>query len=231
MQVTKTLLSYNEDIDNDLQFVYPGPSQTHLTMGRWILAGSRVFDDEDRHFLTDVPLTMEMIREISSGGDGGSSEGLTELQSAMKEKRKDLINLLEKMDEKNKQVLMISFPFQLYDLMMMMDDMGKSFSLGDSNSYIITSGGWKVHQDKKVSIEEFADMLHEYFGIPTQNYGDAYIMSEMNGVAIDCENRYKHLSPWIYPFVLDSENQPLGFGEWGRFAFLDPVPIVILVLS
>jgi hypothetical protein len=48
-------------------------------------------------------------------------------------------------------------------------------------------------------------------------------MSEMNALAFGCEGRYKHLAPWIYPMILDDNLEPVGYDEWGRFAFLDPV--------
>jgi len=112
----------------------------------------------------------------------GDKLKLAVIRKAMEKGQFKLIELLEEMDRKKQQVYMLSFPFQIYDLMEKMEEKGMRFNLG----------------------------------------GDLYGMSEMNGLALDCEYGYKHLSPWIYPMVLDENDEPLGYGEEGRFAFLDP---------
>ncbi len=220
----KTLLFSIVHPDDDAQFVYPGPIKTYLTMGHWISEGSQVFDDSQRHFLTDRELTMDIVRLMS-----GQIRGLKDklklklLQRAMKKGQQKLIQLLEKMDKADKQVIIITFPFQLYDLMELMREEGVSLSLGDQNSIVITGGGWKIHQGKKVSPQTFAGMIEETLGIPPEHYKDIYGMSEMNALGMDCEGRYKHLHPWLYPMILDEDNQPKGYDQTGRFAFLDPV--------
>lgn len=206
-------------------FVYPGSTKTHLTMGRFIQEASRVFDDLNRHFLTDRPLTMEIIKLMSTGRAEGFKEKIEFrlLQKAMKKGQSQILELLEKLDREKKQVYMVTFPFQLFDLMKMMEKDGKILNLGESNSLIITGGGWKIHEHKKVSEKEFAEMIERNLGVPPSNYRDLYGMSEMNGLAIGCDGRYKHLTPWIYPMVLDDNQEPVGYDEWGRFAFLDPL--------
>jgi hypothetical protein len=52
---------------------------------------------------------------------------------------------------------------------------------------------------------------------------DGYGMSEGNGLSPTCpEGHYFHL-PYTYfkPLILDQNLMPTGYGEWGRFAFLD----------
>ena len=144
------------------------------------------------------------------------------LKKVMAKGQQNLIDLLEKLDKEGKQIIILTFPFQLFDLMRIMEEKGKTLSLGDKNSLIITGGGWKIYEDKKLSSKEFAEMIERTLGVPPENYRDVYGMSEMNGLALDCEGRYKHLIPWIYPLVLDENNEPVGYGEVGRLAFLDP---------
>lgn len=219
----KTLLFSVIPPTDDAHFIYPGPTKTHLTIGRWIAEGTRVFDDVHRHFLTDRPLSIDILRVMSGQINGmGDKLKLMVIKKAMDKGQLKLIKLLQEMDKQKKQVYMLSFPFQIYDLMERMEEEGVRLNLGESNSVILTGGGWKIYEHKKVSIKEFAERVEEFFGIPKGHYRDLYGMSEMNGLALDCEHRYKHLSPWIHPMVLDEDNEPVGYGEEGRFAFLDP---------
>lgn len=219
----KTLLFSTITPDDDAHFVYPGPVKTYLTMGHWISKGTRFFDDSHRHFLTERELTMDIVK-IMAGQISGFKDKmkLLLLKKVMTKGQHNLVNLLERLDREGKQIIILTFPFQLYDLMRSMNEKGKTLSLGERNSLIITGGGWKIYENKKLSPMDFAEMIEKTLGVPPENYKDAYGMSEMNGFALDCEGRYKHLSPWIYPLVLDDNNEPIGFGEVGRFAFLDP---------
>ena len=220
----KTLLFSIVHPDDDAQFVYPGPVKTYLTMGHWISEGTKVFDKSQRHFLTERELTMDIVRLMSGQIRGFKDKlKLKLLQKVMKKGQYKLIKLLENLNKAEQQVIILTFPFQLYDLMEIMQREGVSLSLGDQNSIVITGGGWKIHQGKKVSPQIFAGMIEETLGIPPEHYKDIYGMSEMNALGIDCEGRYKHLHPWLYPMVLDENNELKGYEEEGRFAFLDPV--------
>lgn len=218
----KTLVFSIYPPNDDAHVIYPGPVKTHLTMGRWIAEGTKIFDEDHRHFLTDRPLSLDIIRIMSGQIRGmGDKLKLMVIKKAMEKGQQKLIKLLQSMEKQKKQIYLITFPFQLYDLMKIMEKEGVYLDMGESNSVIITGGGWKIHENRKVSSEEFSKMVEEFFGIERNNYRDVYGMSEMNGLALDCESRYKHLVPWIYPIVLDENNEPVGYGEEGRFAFLD----------
>ncbi|KYK20908.1 hypothetical protein AYK24_03485 [Thermoplasmatales archaeon SG8-52-4] len=211
-------------VRDDIHFVYPGTPKTYLAMGHALGTASQIFDDEHKHFLTDRALNMEIVRLMSSGKAEGLKQKLelALLMKAMAKGQYTLLNLLQNLEKNRKQVILISFPFQIWDLMDIMEKKGIKLNLGDTNSFMATAGGWKIYSHKKVTEEDFARRIEKMFGIPKENYRDAYGMSEMNGLALSCEERYKHLTDWIYPIVLDDEMEPVGFGEWGRFAFLDP---------
>ena len=137
--------------------------------------------------------------------------------------KKKLLELLQKLDKKNEQTIIISPPFQLFSMMRIMEKEDIHLDLGESNSVVFTGGGWKIFEDKKVPLDEFAGLVEKTLGIPRSSYVDIYGMSEMNGLAVSCKAGYKHLHPWIHPMVLDDNEGNLGFGTFGRFAFLDPV--------
>jgi len=134
-----------------------------------------------------------------------------------------MLTLLEDLDKTGEQIYMVTPPFQLYSMMLKMKERGMKLNFGESNSLIVTGGGWKIFENRKISEQEFATMVEDTLGVPADRYIDLYGMSEMNGIAISCEGRYKHLHPWIHPMVLDDNQGHLGYDEWGRFAFLDPV--------
>ena len=209
--------------DKDAQFIYPGPIKTHLTMGRWVAEGTKIFKEGNRHFLTERPLTLDIVRIMSGQINGiGDKFKLALIKKAMHKGQMKLIKLLQEIDKRKLQIYMLTFPFQLYDLMNLMEEQGVYLNLGESNSVIITGGGWKIYENRKVSSKEFSKRVEEFFGIKSNNYRDVYGMSEMNGLALECEARYKHFPPWIYPMVLDENGEQVDHGEEGRFAFLDP---------
>ncbi len=222
--VVTTLLSVSPPRDEP-HYVYPGSPNTYLTLGRWLGEGARIFEESRQHFLTDREITMDVARLMSTGQPRGIRDRLTllMLRRAMKKGERRLVDLLQRLDKQGEQTYVIGPPFQIFSVMQRMRDGDLSLSLGEDGGALFTGGGWKIFEDRKISEQEFAEMAEETLGIPPERYVDIYGMSEMNGLAISCEKRYKHLHPWIYPMVLDDNEGMLGYDEWGRFAFLDPV--------
>ena len=221
----KTLLKIPPTLGDNPHYVYPGSPNTFLTIGRWLSAGGKVFPKDHRHFLTEREISMTIARLISTGYAKNLKEKLIlrKLKKSMIKGEKKLLELLQSLDKKNEQTIIISPPFQLFSMMMIMKKEGIHLDLGASNSVVFTGGGWKIFENKKVPLDEFAGLVEETLGIPRSSYVDVYGMSEMNGLAVSCEAGYKHLHPWIHPMVLDDNEGNIGFGKFGRFAFLDPV--------
>lgn len=221
----KTLLSIPETLQDNPHYVYPGSPNTFLTIGKWLGEGAKVFTEDHRHFLTNRELSMTIARLMSTGYAQNFREKiiLRGLKKAMEKGEFKMLHLLEKLDKKEEQAVIISPPFQLFSLMLKMKDKGISLDLGAQNGVVFTGGGWKIFENRKVPLSEFAALVEETLGIPPQSYVDVYGMSEMNGLAVSCEGGYKHLHPWIHPFVLDDNEGFLDYGEYGRFAFLDPI--------
>jgi phenylacetate-coenzyme A ligase PaaK-like adenylate-forming protein len=210
---------------NDPHFVFPGSPNTFLTIGKWIGEISKVFSEPKRHFLTEREISMSISRLMSTGHAKSLKEKmiLKALKKAMIKGEEKMMTLLENLNKTGEQLYIISPPFQLYSIMLKMKERGIKLNLGESDSFLITGGGWKIFESRKISEQEFALMVEATLGISPERYTDLYGMSEMNGGAISCEGRYKHLLPWVHPMVLDDNRGHLGYDEWGRFAFLDPV--------
>ncbi len=223
--VVKTLLSIPKSLDDDPHYVYPGSPNTFLTIGKWLGEGSKVFSENKRHFLTNREITMSLSRLMSTAHARNFKEAflLKALKKAMIKGEDKMISLLIELDKKKEQSVILSPPFQLFSMMQKMYDKGIELNLGDYNSVVITGGGWKIFENSKVPLSEFEVMIENSLGIAKEYYVDVYGMSEMNGLAISCEGGYKHIHPWINPMVLDDTQGILGYNEWGRFAFHDPV--------
>ena len=95
--------------------------------------------------------------------------------------------------------------------MLKMKEKGIHLNLGESDSVVFTGGGWKIFENRKVPLSEFAKMVKDTLGVSSKYYVDIYGMSEMNGLGISCEGGYKHLHPWIHPMVLDDNQGIIGY--------------------
>ena len=221
----KTLLGIPNSLDDDPHYVYPGSPNTFLTIGKWLGEGAKVVSESKRHFLTDREISMSIARLMSTGHAKSLKEKfiLKALKKAMIKGEEKMINLLDELDKKGEQSVIITPPFQLYSIMLKMKERGIKLNLGESNSVVVTGGGWKIFENRKVPLSEFASMVEDTLGAPSKYYVDVYGMSEMNGLGVSCEEGYKHLHPWIHPMVLDDNQGHIDYNEWGRFAFLDPV--------
>jgi hypothetical protein len=82
--------------------------------------------------------------------------------------------------------------------MLKMKERGIKLNLGESNSVVVTGGGWKIFENRKVPLSEFVSMVEDTLGVPSKYYVDVYGMSEMNGLGVSCEGGYKHLHPYGY---------------------------------
>ncbi|MGD0172682.1 MAG: hypothetical protein ABSB81_11285 [Halobacteriota archaeon] len=134
------------------------------------------------------------------------------------------IKWLERYDKATDTISLFSFPFLILGIMDALEREGKRFDFGERGT-IVTGGGWKISEDKRISTADFRKRVEEMLGIPETHCLDVYAMVEMNGGCYACpEGHYLHLPyPWFKPLVLDRNLMPAGYGEWGRFAFLDPL--------
>ncbi|HXY88419.1 MAG TPA: hypothetical protein VEG44_08260 [Candidatus Acidoferrales bacterium] len=99
---------------------------------------------------------------------------------------------------------------------------GKNYYFGERGE-IGTGGGWKNYENKRIPHADFRKRVQDVLGIPETRCLDSYAMIEGNGWMAQCpEGHYLHV-PYTYykPLVLDDNLVPIGYGEWGRFAFLD----------
>jgi hypothetical protein len=135
---------------------------------------------------------------------------------------KEIIEWLEHHENSGEKIAMVGAPFILYSVMKQLKENGQSFDFSE-RGVVGTGGGWKIHENIRMSVSDFRKQVKEILGIPEKFCLDLYGMVEGNGWLVHCpEGHYLH-SPYSYykPMILDDEFNPIDYDEWGRFAFLD----------
>jgi phenylacetate-coenzyme A ligase PaaK-like adenylate-forming protein len=135
---------------------------------------------------------------------------------------KSSINWLERYERTTDTILLFGPPSLLLEIIETLEREGKRFEFGERGT-VLTAGGWKVSEDKRISAAHFRKRVEEVLGIPETCSFDIYGMVEANAAPTSCpEGHYLHLPyTWFKPLVLDSSLTPAGYGERGRYAFLD----------
>jgi phenylacetate-coenzyme A ligase PaaK-like adenylate-forming protein len=133
-----------------------------------------------------------------------------------------IIQWLEVHARANHRIALVGAPFIVSSVIQKLRKQGRSFDFHEQGS-VITGGGWKAFEEHRIGVAEFRRQVEETLGIQEKVCLDVYGMVEGNGWMVQCpEGHYLHV-PYSYykPLVLDQDNKPLDYGEWGRYAFLD----------
>ena len=199
----------------------PNPKKTNIYAGRAL----EIYFDvvHDVQVAIDREITTELIR-MTMAGEKNLKSKLVRLVAKRQTKKmvNDIISWLETHEKTKHKIAMVGAPFILFQVMEKLREQGRRFDFGNRGA-IATGGGWKVYEDNRVPVAEFRKQVKDMLGIPETNCLDVYAMVEGNGWMVHCpEGHYLH-APYSYfkPLVLDKEFHPVGYGEWGRFAFLD----------
>ena len=222
-------MSFAYEPDADVIILAPNPFKTHLTIARVFGYAFDLFDKSRVHVaMKDTVITTEFLnisRGLATGISGKLKSKVMGLLGPAVQKKSDskMIDLLEKLEEKGNLIGIAGPPFWLDRITSRMKEEGREVSLAEG-SQVLTGGGWKIYEDKRSPEEVFREKVEKILGISEDKYGDAYAMTECNSLFMSCDGHYKHIpTSLIHTFVLDEELQPLGYDEYGRLAFLDPL--------
>ena len=202
----------------------PNPFKTNVFAGR----GLEIYFDavHDVKVAIDREINTEVIRQgMANVQKGGLKAKLvTSVMSRMYKKMvKDIIQWLEYHEKhKDHKIGLIGAPWILYMVMQKLEETGKTFDFAGRGA-VGTGGGWKIHEHKRLSVADFRKKVEENLGIKSEHCLDIYGMVEGNGWMVHCpEGHYLHVPhAHFHPMVLDEDFKPKGYGEYGRFAFLD----------
>lgn len=116
-------------------------------------------------------------------------------------------------------------PMLILDLVDWMNETGDKITSLTEESLVTSGGGFKDMTGVAMDRDEYDEKVARGFGIPKSSVRDAYGMSELNAIMLECEKQVKHIPPWAIlsvrnPANLDEEVAP---GEEGLPAFLDPL--------
>lgn len=227
MKSVVELMDY--DPNDNVILLIPNPGLTNLTIASLFGIAFDLYDPTKTHIaLEDMKITIQYLRMQRAETVGIKEKIKAKAMSKLSPivlKRSDsrMIDLLEKIEKEGKRVNIAGPPFWLNRILERMIKEDRKVKLPDSQ--VLTGGGWKAEEDKRTPEEIFREKVENVLGIPQDRYHDVYAMSECSSVFLSCEGHYKHIPPTIVPLVLDEELNPIGYDEFGRFAFIDPIPI------
>jgi hypothetical protein len=199
----------------------PNPKKTNVYAGKVCYV---YFDAiTDVKVAIDREITTELIQMTMTGQKGIKSTLVKYFAKRESNKMIDeIIRWLEYHEKTKEKIAIVGAPFILSFVMEKLQKEGRGFDFGERGG-VATGGGWKAYEGVRVPVVEFRKQVEKVLGIPQKFCVDVYGMVEGNGWLVHCpEGHYLH-SPYSYykPLVLDNEFKPVGYGEWGRFAFLD----------
>jgi hypothetical protein len=199
----------------------PNPQKTNVYAGKVCTIYFDVI--QDVRVAIDRDITTELIQMTMTGQKGLKSKIVKYFVKRQSDKMiSEIIRWLEYHEKTNEKIALVGAPFILSFVMKKLQKEGRGFDFSERGG-VATGGGWKAYEGVRVPVSDFRKEVEKVLGIPEKYCVDIYGMVEGNGWMVHCpEGHYLH-SPYSYykPLVLDKEYKPLGYGEWGRFAFLD----------
>ena len=178
---------------------------------------------KDTNAAINQKVTTRLISMAMSGG--GGLKGKIVRFAFYRESKKTIDRIadwLKQRDKAGDKVFLVGAPYLIHFVIEKLKKDGIRLDFGERGG-IATGGGWKIYENERLPVSEFRKEVEEYLGIPGKYCLDLYGMVEGNGWMTHCpEGHYLH-APYTYykPLVLDENFEPVGYGETGRFAFLD----------
>jgi len=201
----------------------PNPRKTNVFAGK--VCGVYFDIIQDVQVAIDREISADVMQIVMSGQKGLRSTVIRFINRLASARLVDrIIRWLEYHAKAKNNITLVGAPYLLWAVMNKLQQRGRSFDFGEQGA-IVTGGGWKIFENERMPVADFRRQVGEVLGIQDQYCLDVYGMVEGNGWMIHCpEGHYLH-APYSYykPLVLDEEYKPLGYGQWGRFAFLDAV--------
>jgi hypothetical protein len=201
----------------------PNPSKTYNTARVGIIGFTDyLYREAEKWYMIDRPFTTKLL-EIALGRTKGIKGKVIKKIADFSQKKiiSDSIKYFKKCENERKKLIVVGYPYMLHLIMSEMEEKGIKFHFNDGGAMF--GGGWKTAKGGNLSPEEFRNRMGENFGIAEENCRDAGGMTEISTNFWECKGHYKHIPYFFYPIVLDEEMNPLPYGEYGRFANLDPL--------
>ncbi|MBI4678627.1 MAG: acyl-protein synthetase [Elusimicrobia bacterium] len=90
-------------------------------------------------------------------------------------------------------------------------------------SWMMTGGGWKAAEEKKVSKDEFRRKTEDLLGLPAENIRDGYGMAEHSSPYVECRKHRFHVPVYNRVYARDPVTlEVLPAGEPGLLELISP---------
>jgi hypothetical protein len=205
--------------------LYPNPTKTNLFVGRV----TSYFNDlyRDVQYAVEDSISADSLQSAMKSEYEPERKAASTARGGMQKQIIDrTIAWLDFYAQKGESIRLHGPPFMFLRLLDTLQKQDKRFHFGELGS-VATAGGWKSHEQERIPHEHFRQRVLDGLGIPETRCLDLYAMCEGNGWMLQCpEGHYLH-TPYTYfkPLVLNEHLMPAGYGEWGRFAFLDALAL------
>lgn len=129
---------------------------------------------------------------------------------------------LQEFGHDSKPVRIFGIPSFIYELLQEMESRNLAFRL-PSGSLMVTGGGWKAAEEKRVSRDFFRNKVTELLGIPVERVRDGYGMAEHSAPYIDCPKHRFHVPAYNRILARDPITMDvLPVGETGLLELITP---------
>lgn len=140
----------------------------------------------------------------------------------------ECIETLKSYSEQGLPVRICGIPSFIHELA---EKVSSPFKLHE-NSFVLTGGGWKAAEDKKIPKEEFRASLARKLGVREANIRDGYGMAEHSAPYMECAHHRFHVPAFNRILVRNPETmRALPPGEVGLFELITPFNTMMPNLS
>jgi phenylacetate-coenzyme A ligase PaaK-like adenylate-forming protein len=114
-------------------------------------------------------------------------------------RKADTLRVLREYASAGLPVRIFGIPSFIYEFL---DEMKESVRL-PPRSWMVTGGGWKAAEDKKVSREYFRELASKMLGLPAENIRDGYGMAEHSAPYLECRKHRFHVPVYNRVYARD----------------------------
>lgn len=186
----------SSELTNYLMFVYDPADAKDLGIA---------FSDKNQQRFAPVARAFYAVRKDASGQWAfGGAEVLRRLREYAAEGR---------------PVRLFGMPAFIFETLQSM----KEPILMPAGSWMVTGGGWKAAEDRKITRAEFRAMVTRLLGVPGERIRDAYGMAEHCAPYLDCRAHRFHVPAFARVLVRDPETmETLPPGKPGLLELISP---------
>ncbi len=124
--------------------------------------------------------------------------------------------------DKDTPVRIVGFPAFIHEMVSILKEKGLSFEF-HPESLVITGGGWKDKEEKKINFDEFKKEINETMGIPLNRFRDVYGFVEHGVPYITCEYGHFHVPIYAWAYARKPGHlEILGNDKKGLLHLLSP---------